>query len=212
MVSLPHLLAFTLAAIALIILPGPTVLFVIGRSLALGRIGGFLSVLGNAIALVPIIVAVALGLGVIVTQSVVVFTAIKFVGAAYIAYLGVQAIRHRRQAASDIRVSVSPKSRWRLLAEGFVVGISNPKSIVFFVAVLPQFVDYAAGQVPLQMTTLGLVFIVLALLSDSVWAMLAGSARDWFARSPKRMEHLSATGGGMMIGLGGVLALSGAHA
>jgi threonine/homoserine/homoserine lactone efflux protein len=210
MVPLPNLLAFTLAAIALIILPGPTVLFVIGRSLALGRLGGFLSVLGNSIALLPIIAAVALGLGVIVTSSIVVFTVIKFVGAAYIVYLGVQAIRHRRRAASDIGVSVSAKSRPRLLAEGFAVGISNPKSIVFFVAVLPQFVDYSAGQVPLQMVILGLVFIVLALLSDSVWATLAGSARDWFARSPKRMEHLSATGGVMMIGLGGVLAVSGA--
>jgi threonine/homoserine/homoserine lactone efflux protein len=211
MVPLSHLLAFALAAIALIILPGPTVLFVIGRSLALGRLGGFLSVLGNSIALVPIVAAVALGLGVIVTSSIAVFTVIKFVGAAYIVYLGVQAIRHRRRAASDIGVSVSRKSRWRLLAEGFAVGISNPKSIVFFVAVLPQFVDYSAGKVPLQMVTLGVVFIVLALLSDSVWAMLAGSARDWFARSPRRMEHLSATGGAMMIGLGGVLAASGAN-
>jgi threonine/homoserine/homoserine lactone efflux protein len=211
MVSLPHLLAFALAAIALIILPGPTVLFVIGRSLALGRLGGFLSVLGNSIALVPIIVAVALGLGVIVTSSVVVFMVIKFVGAAYIVYLGVQAIRHRRRTATALTVTVSAKSRWRLLAEGFIVGISNPKSIVFFVAVLPQFVDYSVGQVPLQMVTLGVVFIVLALLSDSLWAVLAGSARDWFARSPKRIEHLSATGGVMMIGLGGVLAASGAN-
>lgn len=210
MVPLPNLLTFALAAIALIVLPGPTVLFVIGRSLALGRLGGFLSVLGNALALVPIIVAVALGLGAIVTQSVVVFTVIKLVGAAYIAYLGIQAIKHRRTAARDIGVSASTKSRWRLLAEGFAVGISNPKSIVFFVAVLPQFVDYSLGQVPMQMATLGLVFIVLALFSDSVWALAAGSARDWFGKDPKRMEHLSATGGVMMIGLGGVLAVAGA--
>ncbi|MGO4692614.1 LysE family translocator [Glaciibacter sp. 2TAF33] len=210
MVPLPNLVTFSLAAIALIVLPGPTVLFVIGRSLALGRLGGFLSVLGNSIALVPIILAVALGLGAIVTQSVVVFTVIKLVGAAYIVYLGVQAIRHRRSARATGLTSAG-KSRWRLVAEGFGVGISNPKSIVFFVAVLPQFVDYRGGQVPLQMMTLGLVFVVLALLSDSIWALAAGAARDWFARSPKRIEHLSASGGVMMIGLGGVLAVTGAN-
>jgi threonine/homoserine/homoserine lactone efflux protein len=210
MVPLPNLVTFSLAAMALIVLPGPTVLFVIGRSLALGRLGGFLSVLGNSIALVPIIVAVAFGLGAIVTQSVIVFTVIKLVGAAYIVYLGVQAIRHRRSAAAA-GVTAAGKSRWRLVAEGFGVGISNPKSIVFFVAVLPQFVDYRGGEVPLQMMTLGLVFVVLALASDSVWALAAGAARDWFARSPRRIEHLSAGGGVMMIGLGGVLAVTGAN-
>lgn len=211
MVPLPNLLTFALASVALIALPGPTVLFVIGRSLALGRIGGFLSVLGNALGMVPVIAAVALGLGAIVTQSVVVFTVIKFVGAAYIVYLGVHAIRHRRAVARDIGVSVARKSNWRLLAEGSVVGVSNPKSMVFFVAVLPQFVDYRAGAVPLQLMTLGVLFVFLALLGDSAWALAAGSARDWFAKSPRRMENLSATGGVMMIGLGGVLAATGAQ-
>ena len=212
MVPLPNLLTFTLASALLIALPGPTVLFVIGRSLALGRVGGFLSVLGNAIGMAPVIAAVALGLGALVTDSIVLFTVIKFVGAAYIVFLGIQAIRHRRTAASSSGVSMAVKSRWRLLSEGFFVGLSNPKSIVFFVAVLPQFVDYRAGAVPLQMATLGLVFLVLALLGDSVWALAAGSARDWFARSPKRMEQLSMSGGVMMIGLGGVLAATGAKA
>lgn len=211
MVPLPTLLTFALASIALIALPGPTVLFVIGRSLALGRVGGFLSVLGNALGMAPVIVAVALGLGAIVTESIVIFTVVKFVGAAYIVYLGVQAIRHRRTAATDVGVSIQAKSRWRLLSEGFFVGLSNPKSIVFFVAVLPQFVDYSLGAVPLQLGTLGMEFLVLALLGDSIWALAAGSARDWFAKSPKRMEHLSATGGVMMIGLGGVLAATGAR-
>ncbi|TFD78210.1 LysE family translocator [Cryobacterium fucosi] len=211
MVPLPNLLTFALASIALIALPGPTVLFVIGRSLALGRIGGFLSVLGNALGMVPVIAAVALGLGAVVTQSVVVFTVIKFVGAAYIVYLGVHAIRHRRAVARDIGVSGARKSNWRLLAEGSVVGISNPKSIVFFVAVLPQFVDYRAGAVQLQLMTLGVLFVFLALLGDSIWALAAGSARAWFAKSPRRMESLSATGGVMMIGLGGVLAATGAQ-
>ncbi len=209
MVPLPNLLTFMLAAIALVVLPGPTVLFVIGRSLALGRLGGLLSVLGNALGLIPGVIAVALGLGAIVAQSVVVFTIIKFVGAAYIVYLGIQAIRRRRTSAQDIGVSTVVKSRRRMLAEGFLVGMSNPKAIVFFVAVLPQFVDYSIGAVPLQLATLGTVFIVFALIGDSIWALTAGSARDWFAKSPRRMEHLSAAGGVMMIGLGGVLAATG---
>ncbi|HYI33804.1 MAG TPA: LysE family translocator [Glaciibacter sp.] len=210
MVPLPNLLAFAVASIALIALPGPSVLFVVGRSLALGRVGGFLSVLGNSLGLVPVVAAVALGLGAVVTQSAVVFTVVKFAGAAYIVYLGVQAIRHRRAATLGSGVGISRRSPWRLLAEGFVVGLTNPKSLVFFVAVLPQFVSYPAGAVPLQLVSLGLVFIALALLGDSVWALAAGTARNWFSRSPKRLEHLSASGGVMMIGLGGVLAFTGA--
>jgi threonine/homoserine/homoserine lactone efflux protein len=105
---------------------------------------------------------------------------------------------------------VAPKSTRRMLGEGFVVGITNPKTIAFFVAVLPQFVAPEAGWVPGQMLLLGGIFLVLALLSDGAWALAAGSARDWFARSPKRIERLGATGGVMMIGLGGVLAVTGA--
>jgi threonine/homoserine/homoserine lactone efflux protein len=210
MVPLANLLAFAVASMALIALPGPSVLFVVGRSLALGRLGGFLSVLGNSLGLVPVVAAVALGLGAVVTQSVVLFTVIKFLGAAYIVYLGVQAIRHRKSATLGTGRGVPSRAPVRLLAEGFVVGLTNPKSLVFFVAVLPQFVSYPAGAVPLQLATLGLVFTVLALISDSVWALAAGSARNWFARSPRRMEHLAASGGVMMIGLGGVLAATGA--
>ena len=209
MVPVENLWAFVLASVVLIVIPGPSVLFVIGRSLALGRLGGLLSVLGNAIGMLPLVAAVALGVGAIVAQSVVIFTIIKFAGALYLVYLGVQAIRHRADAAAAVNGGAAPRSHWRQLAEGFVVGITNPKTIAFFVAVLPQFVDFTAGSIPLQLFELGVVFVVLALLCDSIWAIAASAARDWFARSPKRASHLAATGGVMMIGLGGVLALSG---
>jgi threonine/homoserine/homoserine lactone efflux protein len=208
MVPGPSLLAFALASVALIVIPGPSVLFVIGRSLALGRAGGLLSVLGNALGMLPLVIAVALGIGALVAQSVVVFTVIKLVGAAYLIYLGIQAIRHRRHTAVTHEDQPS-RSPWRILGEGFLVGLTNPKSLVFFVAVLPQFVDYGAGGIPLQLFELGVVFLVLALLFDSVWAVAAGTARQWFGRSPKRVERLGAAGGVMMIGLGGVLALTG---
>jgi len=209
MVPVENLWAFVIASVVLILIPGPSVLFVIGRSLALGRLGGLLSVVGNAIGMVPLVAAVALGVGALVAQSVVVFTIIKFVGAAYLVYLGVQAIRHRADAADAVNGQAPPRSHWRQLGEGFVVGVTNPKTIAFFVAVLPQFVSFSAGSIPMQLFELGVVFIVLALICDSVWALAASAARDWFARSPRRASHLAATGGVMMIGLGGVLALSG---
>ncbi|WP_431246229.1 LysE family translocator [Leifsonia xyli] len=209
MVPGPSLLAFALASLALIVIPGPSVLFVIGRSLALGRLGGLLSVLGNAIGMLPLVIAVALGIGAIVAESLVLFTVIKFVGAGYLVYLGVQAIRHRRHTAVTHEATPPRRSRWRILSEGFVVGLTNPKSLVFFVAVLPQFVDYHAGAIPLQLFELGAVFLALALVFDSIWALAAGTARQWFGRSPKRVERLGATGGVLMIGLGGVLAVTG---
>lgn len=209
MVPGPSLLAFALASLALIVIPGPSVLFVIGRSLALGRLGGLLSVLGNALGMVPLVLAVSLGVGAVVAQSVVAFTVIKFAGAAYLIYLGIQAIRHRRHTAVTHESFGQRRSQWRILGEGFLVGLTNPKSLVFFVAVLPQFVDYRAGAIPLQLFELGVVFLALALLFDSIWALAAGTARVWFARSPKRVEHLGATGGVVMIGLGGLLALTG---
>ena len=209
MVPLENLLAFTLAALVLIVIPGPSVLFTIGRALALGRIGGLLSVLGNALGLLPVIVAVALGVGGIVAQSVILFTIVKVAGALYLMYLGVQAIRHRHRTAEAATNGAPPRSYWRQLGEGFVVGVTNPKTIAFFVAVLPQFVDLASGSVPLQMIELGLVFFVIALISDGVWALVAAGAREWFGRSPKRISTLSATGGGLMIGLGGILLFSG---
>ena len=201
--------AFALAALALILLPGPSVLFVIGRSLSLGRKGGVLSVVGNALGMLPAITAVSLGVGAIVAESVVVFTIIKFVGAAYLIFLGVQTIRHRNDHAKTAAPTTKRPSALRLLREGFFVGVSNPKTIVFFVAVLPQFVSYHAGAIPLQMATLGLMFFAMALVIDSLWALTAGTARLWFARNPKRLSHISAGGGVMMIGLGGALALTG---
>lgn len=207
MVPVSNLLAFALAAVILIAIPGPSVLFVIGRSLALGWKGGVLTVLGNASGQLVQVAAVALGLGHMVAQSVVLFSLVKLAGAGYLVYLGIKAIRHRRH---PIRERHPQESRpLHLVGEGFVVGATNPKSVVFFVAVLPQFVDYPSGAIPLQLALLGVVFLVIALVSDSIWAIAAGSARQWFARSPGRESAVEATGGVLMVGLGGALALTG---
>ncbi|MGN6325609.1 LysE family translocator [Pseudolysinimonas sp.] len=204
------LLTFSLASLILIAIPGPAVLFVVGRSLALGRRGGLLSVIGNELGAVPLLAMVALGVGTIVAESVPVFTAIKIAGAAYLVWLGVQAIRHRKQGMDGAdEVGRPPARSFTLIRQGFVVGVTNPKTMVFFVAVLPQFVDLRAGAVPVQLVVLGLVFLLIACLCDSVWALAASTARGWFARSPKRLAAIRATGGGMMIGLAGVLVATG---
>jgi threonine/homoserine/homoserine lactone efflux protein len=181
---------------------------VIGRSLALGWKGGVLTVVGNAAGQLVQVAAVALGVGIVVAQSVILFSAVKLAGAAYLVYLGIKAIRRRREHGSFQHRPVNPRPL-RLMAEGLVVGATNPKSVVFFVAVLPQFVDYHSGAIPFQLALLGVVFLVIALISDSLWAIAAGSARQWFARSPRRVSAVEATGGALMIGLGGTLALTG---
>ncbi|MGV1034061.1 MAG: LysE family translocator [Microbacteriaceae bacterium] len=208
MVPTDKLIGFTLAALVLIIIPGPSVLFSVGRALALGKLGGFLSVLGNTLGLIPVVLAVSLGLGLIIAKSAVLFTILKVAGAGYIIFLGVQAIRHRHDAAAKAD-NIVKKPAWRLIAEGFVVGMTNPKTLAFFVAVLPQFVEPSLGNISMQMIELGIIFFAIGLVSDSVWAISAGVARDWFAKDPNRIARLSGIGGGMMIGLGGVLLLSG---
>lgn len=208
MPPLPNVLAFAVASAILIAVPGPSVLFVIGRSLVYGRVGGLLSVLGNTAGVIVQVAAVSLGIGAIVAESAVVFTVIKFAGAGYLIYLGVQAIRHRNQNASTT-IEAPRRSKLRLLGESFIVGITNPKAVVFFIAALPQFVDYSGAPVPLQLATLGAMFTIIALAFDSTWALAAGTARDWFARSPKRIARMRGAGGIMMIGVGGTLALTG---
>ena len=211
MVETSRLLVFAGAALALIVVPGPSVLFVIGRGVALGRRAAVLTVVGNTIGAYCQVIAVAIGLGALVERSVALYTAIKLVGAAYLVYLGIKAVRERRAVADAFDAAAVPKSPRRLVGEGFVVGITNPKVIVFFAAFLPQFVDRSAGHVPLQILVLGAIFAAIALVSDSTWGLAAGSARSWLRRSPRRMEHLGGAGGVVMIGLGLRLALTGRH-
>lgn len=210
MISGSEFVTFLVASLVLIVIPGPSVLFVIGRSISLGRRAGLLSVLGNEVGAIPLVIAVAFGVGAIVSASVVVFTIIKIAGSLYLAFLGIQAIRHRKDHAVDVAEQKgSPPTDRRVFLQGFLVGITNPKTIVFFAAVLPQFVNRTAGSVPLQLMELGGVFILIALVSDGTWAYVAGTARNWFATSPKRISNLSAIGGGLIIGLSGVLLLTG---
>jgi threonine/homoserine/homoserine lactone efflux protein len=193
----------------LIAVPGPSVLFVVTRSVTLGRRAGLATVLGNALGVYVQITAVAFGLGALVEDSAELYTAVKLVGAAYLVLLGVQAIRHRGALAAALHAPPAPRTGRRVLADAFLVGIANPKVIVFFAAVLPQFVDRSSGTVSLQMLLLGAVFFVIALVSDGTWALAAGTARTWLARSQRRLEVIGSTGGAVMIGLGLWVAVTG---
>ncbi|GAB3395702.1 LysE family translocator [Humibacter soli] len=203
------MVAFALTAFVLIAVPGPSVLFVVSRSLTLGRRAGLATVFGNAVGVYVQMLAIAFGIGVIVEESVTVFTIVKLVGAAYLVYLGVQAIRHRKSLTAALGSRVDAKSALRVMADAFVVGVANPKAVVFFAAILPQFVDRGAGNVPIQMLLLGAVFFCLALFSDGAWALAAGAARAWLLRRPRRLEVVGGLGGIAMIGIGAQLAVTG---
>ncbi|MGW4028734.1 LysE family translocator [Streptomyces sp. NPDC004838] len=208
MVSTDRLLAFAAMSFLLIVIPGPSVLFVIGRALAHGRRAALTTVVGNTLGAYVLVVAVALGVGAVVERSVVIFTTLKLVGAAYLVYLGVKAVRQRGSLQAAFTGDAPARDGLRTLWDGFVVGVANPKTIVFFAAVLPQFVDRDQGHVPLQMLLLGLVFNAIAVACDSTWGLAAATARGWFARSPRRLALVGGAGGFAMIGLGVSIAVT----
>ncbi|MFD3618293.1 LysE family translocator [Streptomyces sp. NPDC058676] len=210
MVPVDRLLAFAAMSFLLIVVPGPSVLFVVGRALAQGRRAALTTVVGNTAGAYVLIVAVALGVGSVVERSVLVFTALKLAGAAYLVYLGVKAWRERgalRAAFTDD--GAAAQGGLRTFWEGFAVGVTNPKTIVFLAAVLPQFVDRGRGHAAAQMLVLGLVFNLIALASDTVWGLAAATARNWFAQSPRRLSLVGGVGGLTMIGLGVTVAVAG---
>lgn len=208
MPSADRVLAYALASFILIVIPGPSVLFVVGRALAHGRRTALASVVGNTCGLFTVAVCVCLGIGTVVEDSVVAFTVVKLVGAGYLVWLGLQAIRHRERLSTTLNDRVPPQTRGAI-RQGYLVGVANPKAVILLTAVLPQFVDRTAGHVPLQMLVMGAISCLIGLLSDSVWGIAASGARDWLARSPHRLALVGGTGGLMMIGLGVTVAVTG---
>ena len=206
-----HVLAFTAVVTVLIAVPGPSVLFTISRALTVGRRSALFTVIGNEIGLYVQVVAVAFGVGAVVERSAQILTVVKFAGAAYLVGLGVQAIRHRRSMAEALAAQLRPVTPLRAIRDGFVVGAANPKTIVFFIIALPEFTSSAPGHLPVQvqMLILGALFPVIALGLDSAWATAAGTARQWFIRSPRRLALIGGAGGLVMIGLGVSVAVTG---
>jgi threonine/homoserine/homoserine lactone efflux protein len=205
-----HLAAFLLTVYVLILIPGPSVLFVVSRGVALGRRAALATVVGNVTGLLFQLVLVVVGLGSILASSQTVFTVLKLTGACYLVFLGIRSIRDRKQLAGALNpAGVAPRSLTTILREGFFVGATNPKGLIIFTAVLPQFIDRSMGQPRLQLLTMGLICALIAVLSDGSWALASGTAREWLGKSPRRLEMLSAGGGVTLIGLGVALALTG---
>ncbi len=183
----------------IIVVPGPSVLFAIGRALVLGTKLAVLSVLGNALGVGLQIVVVSLGLGVLIQQAPALFFVIKIVGALVIAYLGIKAVIDRGKLELADEKSNSSRA---VIQQSIVVGITNAKTFVFFVAALPSFVSPADGNPILQMLFLGLIFSIIGIASDMVYAVAAGKARDWLSTSEKRLANFRGLGGSALAFLG----------
>jgi threonine/homoserine/homoserine lactone efflux protein len=204
-----HLAEFLVTVYVLILIPGPSVLFVVSRGVALGRRAALATVAGNASGFALQLMLVSIGVGSIVARSDAVFSALKLLGAAYLVLLGVRKIRDRKSLTEFGASAVAPRGLRRIIREGFYVGATNPKGVIIFTAVLPQFIDRSRGHVTLQLALLGMICIVIALLSDGAWAIASGTARQWLGGSSRRLERLTGAGGVMLIGLGVGLAVTG---
>jgi threonine/homoserine/homoserine lactone efflux protein len=209
MISAGQLAGFVLASLVLIVIPGPGVLFVVGRALAHGRRTAVATACGHAAGNYVVAACVAVGLGALLQRSASVFVVVKLAGALYLVWLGVQAVRHRKSLAEAFAATGEPRQGWRALRDGVVVGVTNPKSYILFGAILPQFVNRAAGNVPGQMLVLSVFSVVIGAVSDCGWGLAASGVRSWFASSPRRFELVGGAGGLAMIGLGVAVAVTG---
>jgi threonine/homoserine/homoserine lactone efflux protein len=209
MISAGQLLGFALASLVLIVIPGPGVLFIVGRALAHGRRTALATACGHAAGNYVVAAGVAVGLGSLLQRSEQAFVIVKVTGALYLIWLGIHAIRQRKSLAEAFAVAAAPREGWRALRDGAAVGLTNPKAYILFGAILPQFVNRGAGDVPAQMLLLALVSVSIGAISDSSWAYAASAVRTWFARSPRRFELVGGAGGLAMIGVGVTVAFTG---
>jgi threonine/homoserine/homoserine lactone efflux protein len=203
-----NLLLFAGAALVLLLIPGPAVLYVVARSVAQGRKAGIVSVLGIHTATLIHIAAAALGLSVLVLSSALAFNIVKYAGAAYLIWLGLRKLFGPAEAVG-LNGELQRYSHARLFRDGFLVNLLNPKTALFFLAFLPQFVDVGRGHVAMQITILGLMLAVLGVCTDSAYALLAGTVGAWLKRSRGYVKFERYGSGVLFVGLGVTAALSG---
>lgn len=200
------LAVFAFATWVLLVVPGPAVLYIVARSVDQGRAAGLASALGVQVGSLAHVAAAALGLSAILMSSAEVFTVVKYLGAGYLIYLGVRKLMERQNFNAP---DAMPRERLsRIFWQGVVVNVLNPKTALFFLAFLPQFVDPARGAVAGQILVLGLVFVSLGVLSDGMYALLAGSARHWIVGNRRMMLAQKYGTAGVYIGLGALTALA----
>lgn len=203
------LIKFALTAFAIIVIPGPSVMFTVARGISLGKKAAFLSVLGNNLGAYVSVILVSFGIGPIIQRSQVAFVAVSVLGGSYLIYLGYDTFKTRNKKTDEILSKNDFSSSLQIVRQGFVVGVLNPKTLVFFAAVLPQFVNRDADNIPQQLLFLGLIFWIIALISDSAWGLSAGAARDWLSHKPDRISNMTAAGGIviMILGVGILISL-----
>lgn len=198
---------FISAALVLLVIPGPAVFYILGRSIGQGRGAGLVSALGISVGSLFHTAAAAVGLSALLMSSAVAFSAVKYLGAAYLIYLGIQKLRN--EEAAELSRNIRPVKLSRIFAQGIVVNVLNPKAALFFLAFLPQFVDPTRGHVAGQILFLGVLFAVLGVTSDSLWALFAGTVAHWLRGNARWMRTQRYVSGGMLISLGLATAFAG---
>ncbi|MEZ5377217.1 MAG: LysE family translocator [Acidimicrobiales bacterium] len=209
--STTTLLAFAAAALLLLVIPGPAVMYIVTRSAAQGRKAGLVSVAGIHLGTVVHIVAAMIGLSAILAASATAFTVVKLVGAAYLIWLGLQSIRSYQRGKVETDVSVAPRRLRRVFVDAVVLNVLNPKTAIFFLSFVPQFIDPETAHPVLDIATLGAVFIVLGLVSDGAYALAGGWVGGRLRRSPRLQRRKDLVAGGTYLGLGAFTALAGGH-
>jgi threonine/homoserine/homoserine lactone efflux protein len=203
-----HLALFVAAALALLAIPGPAVLFIVAQSVSHGRRAGLVSVLGIHAGSLVHVTAAVVGLSSLLVSSAEAYTAVKYAGAVYLVWLGVRRLLGRDRAGP---AGAREKARGRLIREGFVVNVLNPKTALFFFAFLPQFVEPAAASVALQTGLYGVVFVLLGLVTDSLWAVAAGTAGGRLRASHGFARAERFVSGSVLVALGAVTGVAGSR-
>jgi threonine/homoserine/homoserine lactone efflux protein len=203
---------FAVAAVTLLLIPGPAVLYIVTRSVDQGRAAGLASVCGVHVGTLLHVAAAALGLSALLVSSATAYDTVRWLGAAYLVWLGVRRLLARDEdvpAAADL--DARRPGLGRIFAQGVVVNVLNPKTALFFFAFLPQFVDTSRGSVPFQVVVLGAAFVLLGLLSDGAYALLASTGAGWLRRRPTVARASRLVSGGVLISLGVTTALAGSR-
>lgn len=201
---------FVGAALALLLVPGPAVLYIFARSVEQGRTAGLVSILGIHAATLVHVAAAAAGLSALLASSALAFAVVKYAGAAYLIWLGLRKL-FGPAGPGGATIALPARSRARLFREGFVVNLLNPKTALFFLAFLPQFAEVERGHVAMQIAFLGLVFTAIGMVTDSAYAVAAGTAGNFLKRSPAYLAAERWVSGVVFIGLGLTAAFAGNH-
>lgn len=202
---------FAVAAVTLLVIPGPAVLYIVTRSVDQGRAAGLASVCGVHVGTLVHVAAAALGLSALLVSSATAYHAVRWLGAAYLIWLGVRRLLARDEDTPAPGPGTRRHGLRRIFAQGVLVNVLNPKTALFFLAFLPQFVDVSRGSVPFQVVVFGVAFVLLGLVSDGTYALLASTGAGWLRRRPGVARTSRLVSGGVLISLGVTTALAGSR-